>query len=42
MESMNPSSTLCILMDFLVHINTISMGLLSLYFKGLQVKEIKI
>ena len=29
--------TVCILMDFPIHIDTISMGLPSVYFKGLQV-----
>ena len=31
------SLTLCILMDFSIHIDTISMGLPILYFKGSQV-----
>ena len=30
--------TLCVLMDFPIHINTINMGLLIMYFKGLQVE----
>ena len=28
--------TLCILMDFPMHVDTIRMGLLSMYFKGRQ------
>ena len=34
--------TFCILMDFPIHIDTISKGLLILYFKGSQVESSKL
>ena len=37
-----PFYTLCIPMDFSIHIDTISMGLPILYLKGLQVEVSKL